>query len=392
MNSILFVATVVKTHIMQFHLPCLRLLKDMGWTTAVAARNDYDDPVDCRIPHCDRFYPIPFARSPLHLRNLRAYFALRKLLNEESFDLIHCHTPVGAALTRLAARDARKKGTKVIYTAHGFHFYHGAPLINWLLYYPMERILAARTDVLITINREDYALAQRLPAKRVEYVPGVGIDYPRFAKAREARSRLRAELGLREDEFALLTMGELIPRKNHELVLRTLAELKEQGRLRRLRYVICGQGKAARKLRARAAALGLEEVVLFLGYRQDTERIYGAADAFVLMSRQEGLPVALMEAMASGLPCLCSNIRGNRDLIRSEETGLLVPFDDKALGEAILRLEGSAALQRRLGDAAALAARAYDLPAILAHMKAIYLSAASREQPFCDSTKGRCPG
>lgn len=102
--------------------------------------------------------------------------------------------------------------------------------------------------------------------------------------------------------------------------------------------------------------------------------------------------MALMEAMASGLPCLCSNIRGNRDLIRSEETGLLVPFDDKALGEAILRLEGSAALQRRLGDAAALAARAYDLPAILAHMKAIYLSAASREQPFCDSTKGRCPG
>lgn len=376
MKKILFVATVVKTHITQFHIPYLHLLKDMGWSTAVAANDTQDYLSTCRIPWCDRFYPIPFARNPFHPRNLKAYVILKKLLDQEEFAIVHCHTPVGAAITRIAARKARKKGTKVLYTAHGFHFYRGAPLFYWAVYYPIERMLANLTDMLITINREDYARAQKFPAKRLEYVPGVGIDYPRFAAARKGRSSLRAELGLREDEFVLLTVGELIPRKNHDLVFKALAELKEQGRLRRLRYVICGQGKAARKLRARAAALGLEEVVLFLGYRQDTERIYGAADAFVLMSRQEGLPVALMEAMASGLPCLCSDIRGNRDLIRSEETGLLVPFDSEALGEAILRLEGSVALQRKLGDAAAQAARAYDLPAILAQMQEIYLSAS----------------
>lgn len=381
MKKVLFVATVVKTHIMQFHIPYLHMLKDMGWATAVAARNDYDDPADCRIPDCDQFFPLPFERFPLHPGNWKAYRELKRIIDAEEFDMIHCHTPVGAALTRLAARKARKKGTKVLYTAHGFHFFRGAPFFQRIFSYLSERILSAYTDVLITINQEDYAIAQTFPAKRVEYVPGVGIDLRRFAFVRQEKDRFRTDLGLGADDFVLLTVGELIPRKNQTLVLEALGELSRQGKLTNLRYVICGQGTMAKKLQEQAAALDLQDRVVFLGYRRDMDRIYGAADAFVFMSLQEGLPIALTEAMASGLPCICSDVRGNRDLIRSEESGLMVPFSPQAVADAILRLKDDSQLCKKLGVAAAAAAQAYDLPAILARMKGIYLSVTEAEQP-----------
>ena len=125
MKKVLFVATVVKTHIMEFHIPYLKMFKEMGWETVVAARNDYENPADCVIPYCDTYYNIPFERNPLKLGNLKAYTDLKKVIDGGGYDIIHCHTPVGAMLTRLAAKQARKNGTKVFYTAHGFHFYKG---------------------------------------------------------------------------------------------------------------------------------------------------------------------------------------------------------------------------------------------------------------------------
>ena len=181
MKKVLFVATVVKTHIMEFHIPYLKMFKEMGWNTAVASRNDYENAEDCQIPFCDDYYNVPFERSPIKLSNLKAYKELKKLINNGDYDIIHCHTPVGAMLARLAARRARKRGTKVIYTAHGFHFYKGAPIINWLLYYPVERFLARYTDVLITINKEDYERAQKFRAKKVCFVHGVGVDTSKFS-------------------------------------------------------------------------------------------------------------------------------------------------------------------------------------------------------------------
>ena len=161
MKKVLFVATVVKTHIMEFHIPYLKMFQDMGWETAVAARNDYEDPADCKIPFCDTYYDIPFERLPWKAANIKAYRELKAIIDREHFDIIHCHTPVGAMIARLAARDARKRGTKVIYTAHGFHFFKGAPVKNWLMFYPVEWLLAPLTDVLVTINKEDYAFAKK---------------------------------------------------------------------------------------------------------------------------------------------------------------------------------------------------------------------------------------
>ena len=202
-KKVLFVATVVKTHIMQFHIPYLKMLQQMGWETAVAARNDYEDPQDCHIPYCDAYYDIPFERTPWKLGNLKAFAMLKKVIDQGEYDLIHCHTPVGALLTRLAAVEARWRGTTVMYTAHGFHFFKGAPLRNWLLFYPAEWLLAPLTDILLTINREDYQRAlKHMHAKRIVYVPGVGIS---TEKSPEGFGRLRRDTektGLRPGGFS----------------------------------------------------------------------------------------------------------------------------------------------------------------------------------------------
>lgn len=331
MPKVLFVATVVKTHIMEFHVPYLQMFKDEGWETAVAARNDYENPEDCVIPYCDRYYDIPFGRNPLKPSNLRAYRELKKVIEEENYDIIHCHTPVGGMLGRFAARHARRHGTKVIYTAHGFHFFKGAPLLNWLVYYPAERWMAHYTDDLITINKEDYNRAKSFKAKRVHYIPGVGIDLTRFAPLSDVseRERLkeekRREFMVKPEDYVVLSVGELIRRKNHEVVIRAIAQIKRESEetYNRVQYLICGRGVLEQELKQLAKELKVEEHIHFLGYRRDICEICHASDLFVFMSFQEGLPVALMEAMACGLPVVCSAIRGNEDLVDVGENGIL---------------------------------------------------------------------
>ena len=370
--KILYVATVVKTHIMQFHIPYLKMLKEMGWETAVAARNDYENPVDCVIPYCDTYYDIPFERNPLKPKNITAYKALKRIIDEGQFDIIHCHTPVGAMLTRLAARKARRSGTKVIYTAHGYHFFKGAPLINWLIYYPAEKWLARFTDVLITINKEDYNRAKSFRAGKVVYIPGVGIDLKKFSQGIGNRDEKRAELGLKDSDFVLLSVGELIARKNHSLVLESLGELQRKNQLDDIQYVICGRGELETELKEKAVSLGIADHVHLLGYRSDVSELCNAADVFIFMSLQEGLPVALMEAMACGLPVICSNIRGSTDLIENEVNGLISKFSSSEVNERIVRLKNDEDLRERLVNASKHAISNYDIRILLGRMKDIY--------------------
>ena len=259
MKKVLYVATVVKTHIMEFHIPYLKWLKEKGWETAVAARNDYEHREDCVIPYCDSFFDLPFERNPIRTANYRVYIQLKKIIDEGGYDVIHCHTPVGALLTRFAARKARKRGTKVIYTAHGFHFYQGAPIKNWLFYYPIEKMLAKETDILITVNKEDYLLAKKFKAGKVLFIPGVGIDVPKFRDVEVDQGEKRRELNLSDSDFVLLSVGELITRKNHKIVLEALGKLKESGNIGNIRYLICGNGPLEKSLRKLAAELGIEE-------------------------------------------------------------------------------------------------------------------------------------
>lgn len=372
MKKVLFVATVVKTHIMEFHIPYLKMFKEMGWETAVAARNDYENPADCVIPYCDTYYNIPFERNPLKPGNLKAYKELKHIIDEGEYDIIHCHTPVGAMLTRLAAKQARKKGTKVFYTAHGFHFYKGAPAINWILYYPVEKWLSRYTDVLITINKEDYERAKTFKAGKVCYVPGVGIDLKKFNVGYVNKEQKRKEIGVSANDFVLLSVGELIPRKNHEVVIRALSVLKQQDKLNHIEYVICGRGAYEADLKKLAEELGVADHIHFLGYRNDISEICNCADLFVFMSHQEGLPVALMEAMACGLPAVCSNIRGNTDLIEDGVTGLLANNTPEEVAESISEMKSDTALRNRVASAALQKIKQFDLSSVEDEMTKIY--------------------
>lgn len=379
MKKVLFVATVVKTHIMEFHVPYLKMFKEMGWETAVAARNDYENPADCEIPYCDTYYDIPFERNPFKIGNLNAYRKLKMIIDEGDYDIIHCHTPVGAMIARLAASDARKKGSKVFYTAHGFHFYKGAPLINWVLYYPAERILARKTDVLITINKEDYERAKHFRAGRVEYVPGVGVDVTRFSRNMNSRGKKRIELGLSDDDFVLLSVGELIKRKNHSVVLEALGKLKNEGKMDKKQYLICGRGVLEGKLKEKTRALGIEEHVHFLGYRRDIDEICNAADLFVFMSFQEGLPVALMEAMGCGLPSLATEIRGNCDLLDEGKGGFFCkPDDSRKLADLIVKMSEDSALREQMKMNNIKKIKDFDIQIVAEQMKKIYMNIATK--------------
>ena len=374
-KKVLFVATVVKTHIMQFHIPYLKMFQEMGWETAVASRNDYENPKDCQIPHCDTYYNIPFERLPWKAGNIQAYKMLKKTIDEGEFDIIHCHTPVGAFIARLAALDARKKGTKVIYTAHGFHFFKGAPLRNWLMFYPPEWLLAPVTDVLITINKEDYARAvKKLHAKRTEYVPGVGINTEKFSNLEIDREEKRSSLGYGEDDFLALTVAEMTANKNHITVLKALALLKDREEFQHIHYLVCGRGEMWASLEDSARELGIADHVNFLGYRTDARELYKASDLFLFVSFREGLSVALMEAMSSGIPIVCTRIRGNTDLIEDGFTGVFTENSPEAVAEHILEMYRNPEYRKRLGKAAAAKTVLFDEKSVLEQVKAIYLS------------------
>ena len=332
----MIVATVVKTHIMQFHIPTLKFFKDMGWETAVAARNDYQNPEDCQIPYCDKFYDIPFERIPFVPQNVECYKKLKDIMDLGNYQIIHCHTPVGGVLGRLAARKTRKEGTRVLYTAHGFHFYRGAPLQNWLMYYPIEKISSNFADAILTINKEDWEFAKKkFLNTRVFYMPGIGVDVEAYSQKADYGVDFQSSLNLGENEKVMISVGEMTANKNHKTVMKALT----YSQLKNVHYVIVGSGICKPQLEEYAIKLNVNERVHFLGYRKDIAALLHASNVFVFPSYREGLPVALMEAMACGVPIVASRIRGNVDLIEDGVNGFLCdPENAEAFADRIRRL------------------------------------------------------
>ena len=324
---ILYVTTIGTT--MGFFKQFIQQLTEQGHSVDIAC-NDAVAPVPAFYQELGcRMHTINCIRSPFNPGIIQAILQLRELVRRERYDIVHCHTPVAAFCTRFACI---KLPCKVMYTAHGFHFYKGAPLKNWLLFYPVEKLCARFTDVLITINQEDYAIARRkLRAKQVVHVPGVGIDLAAFAPAPD-RITLE-EMNIPEGNRILLSVGELSRRKNHEILIRAAAGMQN------VTVLIAGSGALDTKLEALAKELSCD--VRFLGYRKDIAALCGICDLFVLPSVQEGLPVALMEAMACGKAVSCSAIRGNVDLVDGTGGTLFDPKDvtscRTALEEALSR-------------------------------------------------------
>lgn len=270
-------------------------------------------------------HQIDFCRSPFSSDVKKSYRQLKELLRQEKFDLIHCHMPMSGVVCRLAAEKVRREDGRqvpVLYTAHGLHFYTGAPLKNWI-YYPMERYLARYTDRLLLINQEDYKRGQTFPIRgKVEYVPGVGIrpeDYQSLVPDRMVIERLLGRT-LSPETNLLLDVGELSRRKNHHLLVEMMAELRDMD----LICIIGGTGAEKSALEALIHEKGLEQKVFLPGYIEDVKQFLSAGDCFVFPSYQEGLPVAVMEAMAAGLPVVASRIRGVTDLVEHGKGGYLV--------------------------------------------------------------------
>lgn len=321
-----------------------------------------------REKHDVQIYQIDLDRSPFSRRNLKAYKQLLHIIKSSSIDCIHCNTPVGGVLGRLAGRKCGIK--RVLYQAHGFHFYKGAPLKNWLLYYPVEKWLARYTDALITINKEDYEFAKRKlklrNAGRVYYVPGVGIDLEKFQEPVAVRDTKREELGIPKDAVLLLSVGELNSNKNHETVIRAIAELD-------VYYIIAGSGNLQQHLQGVIESLGLGHRVKLLGYRTDVKELYGTADLFVFPSFREGLSISVMEAMASGLPCIASAIRGNTDLLKDNEGGFLCrPDDVSGFSEKIKLLSSDPELRKKMGCRNLSAVQNFSRATVVNEMRRIY--------------------
>lgn len=341
MKKALIIASVASM-IDQFNMPHISLLQEMGYEVHVACnflKGNTCSPEKVTVLKEELnsqgvvYYHIDFARNVLNVfLNINAYKQIKQILKDNKYDLIHCHSPIGGVVGRLAACSSRKTGTKVIYTAHGFHFYKGAPLRNWLMYYPVEKICARWTDVLITINQEDYALAQeKMKAKRVEYVPGVGIDLQKFGKETVDKGKKRQELGIPEDATILLSVRELNENKNHETVIRAIADMS-------VYYIIAGKGDPQEYLQSIIDELGMTDRVKLLGYRHDIGELCEAADAFVFPSICEGFSISIKEAMASGLPVVCSRIGENTDLIDENGGTFFDPHSVKECRESIEKL------------------------------------------------------
>ena len=264
---------------------------------------------------------IDFKRSPYSFKNIKAYHQLKKLVIDRNINIVFCHEPVGGAMGRLVGH---KMNCKVIYMAHGFHFYKGAPKFS-TVYYWVEKYLSKYTDALITINQEDYKAAQNFYAAERYLLPGIGVDISKFV-SRPDPAYLRKELGIASNETILLSVGELIPRKNHSTVIDAIAKLEEP----KIHYVIAGEGELEQALVQKVSSLNLKNIH-FLGYRTDINMLCNSADIFIMPSLQEGLSVALMEAMSCGLPVIASKIRGNTDLIDEGKGGILVDAKDSSM-------------------------------------------------------------
>lgn len=323
MKKVLFTATV-DSHILQFHLPYLKLFKEKGYEVHVATNGDAE------IPYCDVKHKVCFEKSPLKINNLRAIKQLKKIINEEKFDIIHCHTPMGSVVTRLAARSARKNGTRVIYTAHGFHFFKGAPAHYWMMFYPIEKYLSKFTDTLILINKEDYELAKRKfkKCKDIQYVPGVGIDEKKFdfEMSEDERTELRASLGLKKDDFVMIFPAELNKNKNQIMLINAMEELVKKHD--NIHLLLPGTDLYDGYYQTITKDKNLDKNVHFLGYRKDIPRLLKISDLAVSSSKREGLPVNILEAMCAGLPVVATDCRGQRDLIADGENGYLIQQND----------------------------------------------------------------
>ncbi len=372
MIKVLITATV-QSHICQFHKPLVKMLRNCGDVEIhVAARDNLAEKNGLKLDFADRVFDIPFSRSPSSPQNIRAYRELKKVIDKENYDIIHCNTPVGGVVTRLAAKKLRKNGTKVIYTAHGFHFYKGASRKNWMVYYPIEKTFAKFTDILITINDEDYALAKNRFKCRTEHIHGVGVDSGRYRIiSAEEKELKKARMGFDSSDRLILSVGELLPNKNHIMAVRAMKKVVEAHPKAKL--LIAGNGPEKERIEAEISSLGLTGSVIMLGYCTHLEDYQQICDLSVACSFREGLGLNVIESLLSGNPVAGTKNRGHNELVKDRINGFLVnPNDVNALAESVNLLLSDSALLGSISSGCRESVKSYTAENVSAELEKIY--------------------
>jgi len=365
----LFIATL-ENHLISFHIPFMKYFQDKGYEVHVATK------LGERRGELEQYgiicHNINFSRSVNPLVALRMLLQLIKLMKENSFSLVHVHTPMAAFLGRLAAKLTHTR--TILYTAHGFHFFRGAPWYYWAFIYPAECLAGKWTDGLIVINQEDFENAQRMgfqPQKNLFFVKGVGVPLKEIIKSSlDVNNDIRKELGIREGDIIITCIAEFIPRKNHLFLLKAWSEIAR--RYDNIHLLLVGKGKLFEYIK-QYVEINMLPRVYFLGYRRNIPQIILVSDIVTLVSKREGLPRTIMEAMALGKAVIASNVRGNRDLIDNGKNGLLVePGKEEDLVNALKKIIDHDELRVQMGKLAIEKIKEYDLEKILNEMSSIY--------------------
>ncbi len=383
MKTILMVSNTASMQY-QFLLPWTMLLREMGYEVHIACNFEEGNNASAKRiasfrAQLERLgikaFQIDFDRNALKLHKYRKPLSqLSAILSAQPYEAIHCHSPIGGVLGRIAGK---RHGVKVLYTAHGFHFFKGAPLLNWLLFYPAERLLSHWTDTLITINHEDYVHAQKFHADALYRIPGAGVELERYRSTSRSRSEMRAELSIPENAVVFLSIGELNRNKNHTILLRALHSLHDET----LHLVIAGTGKLVEELQLQAEKLGIAQQVHILGFREDVPALLHMADVFCFPSKREGLGFTAIEAMAAGLPLITSNRHGILDYSKDGITGFVCdPEDVEGFADAMRTLAEDSVLRKTMGLHNARAAEEFALETVMMQMREIYGKALGTEE------------
>lgn len=390
MKKILFVATV-QSHIMNFHVPYLEYWANRGYEVHVATKMNKKEYKETELTlGYVKWHQIDFDRNPFSKYSIIALKQLKQLMKANEYELVHVHTPVGSILGRLAAKFT---GTKnIVYTAHGFHFYKGAPIMNWLVYYPIEKFMARWTDSIITINQEDYLLAKKKFKTRkngnVFKVDGVGIDLNKYKTTDIEDKDFKSTIGINRDDFVVSIIGELNNNKNHMQLIKSVEKVKEKHK--NLKCLIVGNGENEKTIREYIEKKSLNESILLLGFRRDIPNILSITDVVVSMSKREGLPKNIMEAMAAGKAIIGTEIRGNKDLIKDHSNGYLVEIDDiNKTSEYIEKLMLNKSIVDEFSKQSIIDAQKYDIKTVINYVdKEIYIKLIGenwRKENFIDN-------
>lgn len=324
MKKVLYVTTVSRT-INAFLIPHINMLLDNGYEVHCAC--SIDKPVDKELQRRGvKIFEVPFSRNPLGIGNIKAFIKLEELQRINDYDIVHVHTPIAAIYGRLLKLNF--PSLRIIYTAHGYHFLKGGSKLGWILYYPIEKIMAKFTDVTININKEDYEITkEKLKPKKCYLLNGVGLDLDKYKKlsSKEIQEK-RKEFGLKDKDFVVLMIAEINKNKNHIQLINAMDILKDK--YPNIKVLCIGDGTLKESLEKQIILKNLQNNIFMLGYRLDVNKLINISDIGMLLSRREGLPRNIMEFMACGRKVIATDIRGCRDLICDETIGTLVNVDD----------------------------------------------------------------